>query len=59
MRLDKRGIHLFALALVLIISGALMITLLQAGIVGWSLQAAGIIVMGISVGAGRAPKSHA
>ncbi|WP_431491441.1 hypothetical protein [Glutamicibacter sp.] len=43
----------------LIISGALMITLLQAGIVGWSLQAAGIIVMGISVGAGRAPKSHA
>lgn len=59
MGLDKRGIYVCALALVLIISGVLMITLIQAGILGWALQGAGIIVMAISVGAARAPRARA
>ncbi|MGJ3403878.1 hypothetical protein [Glutamicibacter sp. Je.9.36] len=59
MGLDKRGIYVCAFALVLIISGVFMITLMQAGILGWALQAAGIFVMAISVGAARTPRARA
>lgn len=54
-----RGFYLWAAALVLIISGVLMITLMQAGILGWLLQGAGIILSAFAIGARSGPQTHA
>lgn len=54
-----RGFYLWAAALVLIISGVLMITLMQVGSLGWLLQGAGIILSAFAIGARSRPQTHA
>jgi hypothetical protein len=54
-----RGFYLWAAALVRIISGVLMITLMQVGILGWLLQGAGIILSAFAIGVRSRPQTHA
>ena len=59
MRRNTRGFYLWVAALVLTISGALMISMVQVGILGWLLQGAGIILSAFAIGARSRPQTHA
>ncbi|WP_417367133.1 hypothetical protein [Glutamicibacter arilaitensis] len=58
MRRNTRGFYLWVAALVLTISGALMITMVQVGILGWLLQGVGIIFLAFAIGARSGRQTH-
>lgn len=53
MRMTRRGKHLLVLALALSIAGVLLISVADAGIMGWLLQGIALIMIALSPSAGK------